>query len=771
MTRRPPAVRSRRRAILACVCALSLLAGCGALGLGSGRSAAERTVAQAVELSQAGSTREAIDLVERELGSATRPEVAYLRAFTLAWLHEELPRERGEEDAREQHLQSAVEHYRAALALQPGRPDASANLALLLNRIGQDERRAGGPGAIERCEARLQEALSVLESVSIELEAPEETYRRRVAIGNTWRDLAVVREAFDAESFARALSEYRAAMALPVEDDLAQLAIVAARVLQGERAGGTEWARLLEAECREFARNDAPEAALRGYEVLARNDPAERILEAWLKLEAAANTFSTASLERLPAPGAWDERRELVVELYRLAEDPERAAELTLWNASAPRRHVLALLLQSMGAVRAVAGNVAGAAELYEVALRVAPGPAEYGDEGPLLGEDLVGLDVALDQLLLVQGHAADVDPAGDRLQFVLDHEFFARETLDDIEQLDLEGTQRLHTVLGLILADRGAWDAGPWEDPWRTAPAHLREAARVALENPAVPRGPNEKPLPDLSAVLAEGLSPTDRRPSEALDAYLDAALGYHDLGDASLAEENFEKAEVLAASLSARSRRELGDVEDILGIHRGGFLPRKWLPVGWYVGGAATLSYHTQTSGDIDDDLAALGNTTQTSFDGDDLGGRIYVGYQFEEPVALEFGFLGMGDSESTITATGVTNLAQLASDVDDVHPFLADGFTLGARVNLWGAGPFTLTGRVGAWAWDATKEALVSTNIGSVTTRSSERGFDLFFGAGAVLGEWRSFHATIDYERYYLDGDGVDTFSFGLQYSLGR
>ncbi len=837
MRARPAPRRSRARRGLALVLlaatAAAWLAGCGALGFGSRVRRAEEVVARAVQLCEQGSTREAVDLVQAELGASDHADVAYLRHFTLGWLYEELPRQPGEEGARAAHLDAAEAEYRAALAVRPGSPDASVNLALLRRERAGETLRAGGAGAVAAHEAAVLEAIEVLEAVDPAGEEPLETYRRRVAVGDAWLDLAAAGGGLARERFDRALDAYRTALDMDVDDDLAPLKLVAARALEGDRAGpaaGDAWAAALEAECAELAAR-FPQAALRGHEVLAahgagaaeadRRARGLRALHGWLRLEARTSAFSAASLERLPPPDAWGDDGPLVAELAQLAAQPAAAAALPLWNErpappppaeedAAPdperdradegrrdealrRRQTLALLVQSLGAARAVRGDVAGAAELYGVALEVAPGVAAYAppppapedaaidepgapgseadDGGPLAGEPVVGLDVALDQLLLLQGHGEVADPDGARLAQVLDHPLFARDTLRSIEALDRDGYQRLHVVLGLILAQQDAWGTdGPWEDPWRTAPPHLREALRVALANPAVARGPNGRPLPELSRVLADGLAPAGRRPAEAVDAYLDAALGYHDLGDDALAEESFERAESLAAQLSLDAGRELRAVQDELGVRRGGFLPVRWLPAGWYVGAGAAYSSHTLSGGDVDSDLAAMGNTTSTSFDGEDLGGRFFVGYQFEQPVAFEFGYLGMGEAESSIVATGVTDLNQLARDIDDVHPFLADGFTFATRVNLWGGGPVTVTGRLGAWVWDGTKEALVATNLGTITTRSTERGHDLFFGLGAILGDWRGFRATVDWDRYNLDGDGVDVVSVGFLYSLG-
>ena len=57
------------------------------------------------------------------------------------------------------------------------------------------------------------------------------------------------------------------------------------------------------------------------------------------------------------------------------------------------------------------------------------------------------------------------------------------------------------------------------------------------------------------------------------------------------------------------------------------------------------------------------------------------------------------------------------------------------------------------------------------GIETSEIDERGFDLFFGVGALFGEWRGFSALLEYDRYFLDGDGVDSLSIGILYGFGK
>jgi len=98
------------------------------------------------------------------------------------------------------------------------------------------------------------------------------------------------------------------------------------------------------------------------------------------------------------------------------------------------------------------------------------------------------------------------------------------------------------------------------------------------------------------------------------------------------------------------------------------------------------------------------------------------------------------------------------------------LGDGFTVALRSNVWGGGPPTVTARVCAWAWDADKKVLVKTMSPTQVSKINERGYDLFFGLGAAIRVRQRWSGTVEYERYFLDGDPVDGVSLGFLCEFG-
>jgi tetratricopeptide (TPR) repeat protein len=750
--------------------------GCALLRTGPSARRAGEIVDRAVEMAEAGEVAAAIEHVEAEFGPEQEPGVAFRRHFALGWLHDVLAEETDDEAQRASELEQAASHYREALALRPGDADSSDNLAGVL-----------------RSTERYREAIDVLEAVPEDLESEagrEAAYARRLAIGDLW---------LETEDLDTALGEYRIAHAeiLPMEE--APLRVVTIYSLFAEGREG--WEPALEAECRAFAETGTPHVARRGYELLTyrsleTGDVAlgTRALEAWVRLESEASTLSSESLARLPPLSVWPSPE--LSQLHRLVAFAEQGppvvketnggsshaeritlevADLSEWLLTTPaRRQIIVLAMKSLALRRTVAGDHLTAAELYWFALRQAP-PFELYEPGGTLADErpIAFLDIAPDLAVLLQNHTESVAATGITLHDVLVRVRPPFEGDDGarILAVDPAALQRFHTVFGLIYAERGAWSESPFDDPWKQAPPHLRRAMEVARHNPDQPIGANGQPLPHLARVLAEGLARTTDGHEAAVHAYLGAAVGYFDLDDRALSRSSLERGDELAQSLALMLDDDVEDTERILGIRHGGFFPRGWLDTGFFIT-AGAMYFDSRLDGrDVDEELSGLGHTTQTSYDGREFGGKVVIGHQFEGPFAIELGYTNMGEIKSDITAFAPVS-ASLAADLARVHPVLGDGFTLALRTNVWGGGPFTVTARAGAWAWDADKDLKIYTPPAGVQiSKIDAEGFDLFYGVGLILGDWRGFNLVVEYERYFLESDAVDSFTLGATHSFGN
>ena len=70
-----------------------------------------------------------------------------------------------------------------------------------------------------------------------------------------------------------------------------------------------------------------------------------------------------------------------------------------------------------------------------------------------------------------------------------------------------------------------------------------------------------------------------------------------------------------------------------------------------GWYVGASGGFAESDASSSGLRDDLRRRNHDVDVfRFDDGDFGGKLYVGYRFESPFALELGVTGIEGSEST-------------------------------------------------------------------------------------------------------------------------
>lgn len=133
--------------------------------------------------------------------------------------------------------------------------------------------------------------------------------------------------------------------------------------------------------------------------------------------------------------------------------------------------------------------------------------------------------------------------------------------------------------------------------------------------------------------------------------------------------------------------------------------------------------------------------GSPGNFSFDGDDVGYKLFAGWNFAlfELVTLgvEAGYVSLGDIDDSN-----------GSDTFAVDTSAFDAFgTAGVQL-----GPIVAFGKVGIVAWDADVSSSGSGDF-------SEDGTDLAYGIG-VGGQFGSFGVRAEYELFDIDGsEGVD------------
>lgn len=189
------------------------------------------------------------------------------------------------------------------------------------------------------------------------------------------------------------------------------------------------------------------------------------------------------------------------------------------------------------------------------------------------------------------------------------------------------------------------------------------------------------------------------------------------------------------------------------------------EWVQTDTYVG----INFGTTSA---DAGLSGIDTATVTSVDIDDgdTGYRFFVGKRFMPHLAVELGYVDLGEVDVNVAAT--TNdvpgyLQQLADNV----PVAPSGMTLDA-VTEWTIADFgaegdwaenlSVNGRLGLFLW----ETEVEYRNAGVTYGHDDDGTDFRFGVGAGWRFNEHFGVRFDWEQFSATTD-VDMISLGAVY----
>jgi len=188
-----------------------------------------------------------------------------------------------------------------------------------------------------------------------------------------------------------------------------------------------------------------------------------------------------------------------------------------------------------------------------------------------------------------------------------------------------------------------------------------------------------------------------------------------------------------------------------------------------GFYLGGGFGRTSYEVDGAALQAENASLGLTNTTSVDDTDSGVKIVAGFQFNENLAMEVGFVDLGEAKitSTVTAPGQ------ATDV-----LRAEASAV--FFDMVGTAPlnrdFALIGRVGL----ASTRLEVSESCSGVLVcvgSDEEQDVNLKFGFGGQISFSRNVALRAEWERYMDVGEGntpagkpdVDMLSVSLKMSF--
>jgi len=167
-----------------------------------------------------------------------------------------------------------------------------------------------------------------------------------------------------------------------------------------------------------------------------------------------------------------------------------------------------------------------------------------------------------------------------------------------------------------------------------------------------------------------------------------------------------------------------------------------------GIYVGAAVADS-------SSDFDLGAAASAYR--IDDDSSGFKLIGGIRPLDPIGIEINYVDLGDADAALSAAcpPVVGGACPAAATFDARALSV------SAVGYYSLPFIDLFGRVGVARWESDRDIAF---FGDDT----ERGTDMTYGVGAQL-RFLSLAVRLEYERFELDRDSVDSVSLGLTYTF--
>lgn len=168
-------------------------------------------------------------------------------------------------------------------------------------------------------------------------------------------------------------------------------------------------------------------------------------------------------------------------------------------------------------------------------------------------------------------------------------------------------------------------------------------------------------------------------------------------------------------------------------------------------------------------------LSNNTGTaasvdSFDSTDSGVRLRAGYWVHPRIALELGFVDLGNVTSAISFAGaVGSEAAVEQGIRGLHPVMGRGITAGARGLLLDGVDFDVSAKAAAFFWEADNEFSVEFNGAALSFVDEQSGTDLTLGLGAHYALSPEWSLELELDSYRIGDEDALVISLGARYSF--
>jgi hypothetical protein len=170
-------------------------------------------------------------------------------------------------------------------------------------------------------------------------------------------------------------------------------------------------------------------------------------------------------------------------------------------------------------------------------------------------------------------------------------------------------------------------------------------------------------------------------------------------------------------------------------------------------YVALALYQAKGSQGQGDFQQGMVASDvSVTLQTYDVTRTAYQFALGYRYHDHMALELGYLDLGDVDVDMSATGTSN--NLKAGLDQHYPVSGDGFTVSNRF-LWPVQERTvLSAEVGLYLWDGDIDL-----TGTTVNPEMDGGTDFLLGVAAHYELSRQFAIGVQLKRVFFDDQEVD------------
>ncbi|MBA6231807.1 MULTISPECIES: TonB-dependent receptor domain-containing protein [unclassified Colwellia] len=159
-----------------------------------------------------------------------------------------------------------------------------------------------------------------------------------------------------------------------------------------------------------------------------------------------------------------------------------------------------------------------------------------------------------------------------------------------------------------------------------------------------------------------------------------------------------------------------------------------------------------------------AQLPSGEVTHLSDSDISWSLGIGYQLDNGLTLEASYLELGEGDVTLTGDSLSP-TQYHNSVANISPVLGDGFTLGARYQLWQQEDISTSVSLGLIAWEGNITSTYQAQ--QITTRRDDH--DIYYGLEGHYQLTKQWQLSLGFTRYALEPNDVDVIYLGGAYSF--